>query len=233
MKKLMMIVALMATMLSANAQYAPGTFSLNVKAGINIASLTNAEKMPIMNNVTLDKQPMGGGLVGVETEYQLTKMLGLTAGVHLSEQGQGWENYKGNYNGVKTEIKENQIEMWYVNVPIVANIYLYKGLAIKAGVQFGFLTDAEMQFRIESKEDFFGDGVMRDVTQFNESKMKDMLKKVDISIPIGLSYEFRSHLVLDARYNLGLTKVNKESSPGEKDSKNSVFNVSLAYKIKL
>lgn len=228
----MIIAAMMVATLSVSAQYEPGTFSLNVKAGINIASLTNAVNMPIMNKLTLDKQPMGGGLVGVETEYQLTKMLGLTAGVHLSEQGQGWENYKGDYNGVKTEIKENQIDMWYVNVPIVANIYLYKGLAIKTGVQFGFLTDAEMQFRIESKEDF-GDGVMRDVTQFNERKMKDMLKKVDISIPIGLSYEFRSHLVLDARYNLGLSKVNKESSPGEKDSKNSVFCVSLAYKIKL
>ena len=232
MKKLMMIVAMMATMLGANAQYEPGTFSLNVKVGVNVASLTNAENMPIMSNVNLDKQPMGGGVVGVETEYQLTKMLGLTAGVHLSEQGQGWENYKGNVDGVKTEIKDNQIDMWYVNVPIVANIYLYKGLAIKTGVQFGFLTNADMQFRVESKEDF-GDGVMRDVKQFNEIKMKDLLKKVDISIPIGLSYEFKSHMVLDARYNLGLTKVNKESSPGEKDSKNSVFCVSLAYKIKL
>ena len=74
---------------------------------------------------------------------------------------------------------------------------------------------------------------MRDVTQYNEIKMKDLFKKVDISIPIGLSYEFNNHLVLDARYNLGLTKVNKESYPGEKDSKNSVFCLSLGYKIKL
>lgn len=228
----MMMVAIMATVLSANAQYKAGTFSLTLKVGINIASLTNVEKLPISGNVNLERQPLGGGLIGVEAEYQLIDRLGLTAGVHFSEQGQAWKDFKGKVNGVDAEIQETEIDMGYINVPIVANVYLYKGLAIKTGIQFGFLVLTDLQFKVKEKKNL-GDGVLRDVTQYNEVKMKDKFKKVDISIPIGLSYEFRNHLVLDARYNLGLTKVNKESSPGEKDSKNSVFCLSLAYKIKL
>ena len=76
----MMMVAIMATVLSTNAQYKAGTFSLTPKVGINIASLTNVEKLPISGNVNLERQPLGGGLIGVETEYQLIDRLGLTAG---------------------------------------------------------------------------------------------------------------------------------------------------------
>jgi len=45
--------------------------------------------------------------------------------------------------------------------------------------------------------------------------------------------EFNNHLVLDARYNIGLNKVNKESAAGVKDSKNGVFTLTIGYKIKL
>jgi hypothetical protein len=44
---------------------------------------------------------------------------------------------------------------------------------------------------------------------------------------MGISYEF-SDFVIDARYNLGLTKTNKE---GDKSIKNSVFMLTLGYNI--
>ncbi len=52
-------------------------------------------------------------------------------------------------------------------------------------------------------------------------------KKFDLSIPVGLSYEI-SNVVLDARYNWGLTKIVSNS-----DSKNSVFQITLGYKFEL
>jgi hypothetical protein len=232
MKKILMIVAMMATMLCANAQYEPGTISLQGKVGINVASLTNVDKLPISNTNNLDKMPIGGSLVGVELEYQLTKMICLSAGVHYSEQGQGWKDFKGNIDGENVEIKDPKFDLYYFNIPVVASIYLYKGLAVKAGVQFGFLSYADMKFTVEGKENF-GDGVMRDMTVNSSIKMKDIFEKTDISIPIGISYEFKNHLILDARYNLGLTKVNKDGTFGDKDLKNSVFSLTFGYKIGL
>ena len=49
-------------------------------------------------------------------------------------------------------------------------------------------------------------------------------KSVDLSLPIGLSYEYKN-FVLDGRYNFGLTKVNEIG-----DSKNSVFQITAGYK---
>ena len=53
------------------------------------------------------------------------------------------------------------------------------------------------------------------------------------SIPIGVSYEFPNHIVVDARYNWGLTKINKEKDFGDKNMKNSVFLITCGYKFKL
>ena len=51
---------------------------------------------------------------------------------------------------------------------------------------------------------------------------------LDLSIPFGLSYEFQK-FVVDARYNLGLTKVNK----GNGSVRNSVFQITLGYRLDL
>ena len=53
----------------------------------------------------------------------------------------------------------------------------------------------------------------------------DDVKGFALSIPVGLSYEF-SNVVLDARYNLGLTKAIKDA-----DSKHSYFTITLGYRI--
>jgi hypothetical protein len=59
------------------------------------------------------------------------------------------------------------------------------------------------------------------------------MNSFDLSIPVGMSYEFNNNLVLDARYHIGLSDVNKDADPGEKSVKNSVFLLTLGYKLKL
>ena len=55
---------------------------------------------------------------------------------------------------------------------------------------------------------------------------KDKLKAntFDLSIPVGLSYEYKN-FVLDGRYNFGVTNISKNGNP-----KNSVFQFTLGYK---
>jgi hypothetical protein len=60
---------------------------------------------------------------------------------------------------------------------------------------------------------------------------KDACNKVDLSIPIGLSYEYQS-FVIDARYNWGLTNLWKNDTRSSK-SHNSVFMFSVGYKFAL
>lgn len=103
---------------------------------------------------------------------------------------------------------DGKMKLDYINVPILANYYVIPGLAIKAGVQPGLLVSAK---------DSDGEDV------------KDSCKSFDLSIPVGASYEYQN-FVIDARYNFGLTKINKE---GSHSFKNSVFMITLGYKFAL
>lgn len=99
----------------------------------------------------------------------------------------------------------------YINIPVLANVYVAKGLAVKLGLQPGFNVNSSVK-----------------VSSDNASAEKDVdSKTVDLSIPIGLSYEF-NNFVIDGRYNWGVTKVAKDS-----DCKNSVFQFTIGYKLPL
>ncbi len=182
MKKIFMIAAMMVATLTASAQNEVGQITLKPTAGINISTLTKAD----------DSKMKVGLVAGVDAEYGVAENFGVSAGVFYSMQGCGVKNI------------DDKIKMDYITIPILAQYYPVKGLAIKAGVQPGFCVNAKLgDAKIDNKKGF------------------------DLSIPVGLSYEISS-FVIDARYNLGLTKV----FDGAK-SKNSVIQITVGYKFPL
>lgn len=110
--------------------------------------------------------------------------------------------------GAKEEGTNTKKNLAYITVPVLANYYLVNGLAVKTGVEVGFKSSAESK-NGDEKEDIEG------------------VKSVIMSIPVGASYEYKQ-FVLDARYNIGVTKAFKEG-----DAKQSAFVVTLGYKFKL
>ena len=115
--------------------------------------------------------------------------------------------------------KDVSSTLTYLNVPLLANYYVFPGFAVKAGVQFGYLLSA----KYKGSENELGTWVDYD------RSTTDGLKKLDISIPIGLSYEF-SNFVIDARYNLGVYNIN---DLGNATVKNGVIMLTVGYKIPL
>lgn len=100
----------------------------------------------------------------------------------------------------------------YLNVPILANVYVAPGLAVKLGIQPGFKLSAK------AKAEVSGASAETDL---------DDIKGFDLAIPVGVSYQYQN-IVLDARYNWGVTKIMDNV-----DSKNSVFQITLGYKFSL
>lgn len=100
-------------------------------------------------------------------------------------------------------------------MPILANVYVTKGLAVKLGLQPGF----KVSSKYNNKETVAGHTV--------KTSGDIDAKSVDFSIPVGVSYEY-ANFQLDARYNWGLTKIAKGS-----DDKNSVIQITLGYKFAL
>ena len=87
----------------------------------------------------------------------------------------------------------------------MANYYIIDGLAIKVGLQPGILLSSKV---------YFG-GLSIDYDDANS---------LDFSIPIGASYDFDFGLKIDARLNLGVTKIADEFK-----DKNFVFQITLGY----
>ena len=194
-------VALMTAM-SVNAQgrFEPGTFTLQPRAGFTGAMITNMPSLRLEGIGNIKHDATGGFLIGADAAYQVNNWFEVAAGINWAQAGSGWKNTNFKVEGVSMQIKDLKIETSYINVPVTANFYVLKGLALKTGVQFGFLTSAKLKGEISASG----------YTEKLDESCKDDISKFDLSIPVGISYEFSNHIVLDARYNFGLTKVNKE-----------------------
>lgn len=197
MKNWMLTLAVMLTSIAAMAQQREGTFTVQPKVGMNLSSMTDADKT------------IADLCFGMEAEYMFTDMFSLSAGLVVSNQGAKYD--------------EGTIDLDYANVPIMANVYVLPGLALKAGVQPGFKTKAK------AKTDDGSYDLDEFYKLYNMIAGDDMeVRKVDFSIPVGISYEYRN-FVLDARYNWGLVKiVNVSDAPY-----NRVFQLTLGYKFAL
>lgn len=198
MKKLflMALMAFIATTASF-AQWSVGSITVQPKIGINGANITDAD----------NSDSRIGLVLGGEFEYRVSPIFSLSAGALYSMQG-----CKGTAEDDDGNTGDVSLKLDYINVPILANVYVVKGLAIKLGIQPGF--------NVRHKATASVSGV-------NVTTNLPGVKSVDFSIPIGVSYEF-NRFVIDGRYNLGVTKLIDGA-----DSKHSVFQFTFGYKFSL
>ena len=164
MKKILVMAVMMLSSVAMFAQTEVGKLTIQPKVGMNIANITNYD----------DSKNLVGLAAGVEAEYGLTDMVSLSAGALYSMQGMKTTNVEG----VDVKMKFN-----YLNVPILANVYVLPGFAVKLGLQPAFKLSAKLKGEVDGKE------VENDA---------EGIKSFDLSVPVGVSYEF-SNVVLDAR----------------------------------
>jgi len=195
MKKLMMIAVMAIFAMTASAQNTNrevGAFTLQPKVGLAIGSFSG-EYITVGGKVDTKKRV--GFTAGLEGEIYATNWLGIALGLNYAQQGWKFGDVKCKYD--------------YLNVPLVADFYVARGLALKTGVQLGFLMNAK----------------------WDDLNVKDDCNKTNFSIPIGISYEF-SNVVLDLRYNVALSKVNKNATDNYK-YRSDLVQITIGYKFEL
>ena len=200
----MLIACLLLASIGIYAQHAKGSFNIQPKLGLNVATMTNND----------GSDPRVGFVGGAEFEYQATDLLSLSFGALYSQQG-----VKASDEGL-----DGTIKMDYINVPVLLNVYVTKGLAVKTGIQPGF--------KVNSKVKASTSGVSAEVDlekAFQAAGVDASVKSVDFAIPVGLSYEYRN-FQLDARYNFSVSKAIE--AEGE-STKHSVFQFTIGYKFDL
>lgn len=169
MKKMILTAVVLLSSVATFAQRAVGTVSLKPQVGVVGATMTEFEKTKMKVGFT----------AGAELEYQLSDIFSLSGGVMYAQEGVKFDT-GGDFKIGKTKIefKDAKTNLAYINVPVMANVYVVPGLAVKLGVQPAFAVD----------------------------KGGTKAKGFDLAIPVGLSYEF-ANVVIDGRYNWGVTKV--------------------------
>ena len=226
MKKLFVSIIAMMAVVSAHAQIEEGNWFITPKVGVSVADMTGKLFDPSKGEGTYDTDlhTLTGFTAGVELEYGLADQVGLTFGLFYAKQG------------AKTNDGLFKVNMDYAKIPIMLNYYPIPnaGLALKAGVQIGFasrkrITIDGVEYNADNTRAWWINRWGRPIPVYVENELSRQFNKVDFSIPVAVSYELYN-FVLEARYNIGLTKVMKEDP---ESSKHMVWQFTLGYKIPL
>ena len=162
--------------------------------------------------------------------YQLTDKLALSGGVAYTQAGCNFKDVPADLSARSgTVFHDSYFNLGYVDVPLLAHVYISKGLAFSVGCQPSFLTKATSHTEMQGYETDGKGGIKYDKNKVSEGSAKSMFKKTAFALPVGISYEYEN-VMLTARYNIGLSKVyNHDLS----DSKNKIITVSVGYKFNL
>lgn len=99
-------------------------------------------------------------------------------------------------HGVKYDSGNLQLD--YITIPVMLKYYATNEFSFELGSQIGFLTLAS-----SACED-----------------VKDFIKSTDFGFNIGVGYDITTNIILGARYNFGVTRIQKDLFPGESESRN-------------
>ncbi|MBR6286836.1 MAG: PorT family protein [Bacteroidaceae bacterium] len=201
MKKTLLFIAALLTASVSFAQREVGKVSFTASAGLSLADLTNSHGYSSMRP---------GIVIGGQVMYQETPVIALSAGLYYSQQGcKADGSLAGESRDIDVTMRND-----YINIPLLVNAYVTKGLALKAGIQPGYLVSADVHASYD------GNTATKSVMS--------AYKRFDFSIPVGVSYE-TGKVVVDARYNIGITNIGKDVSDDD-NSKNKVFQLTVGYR---
>lgn len=190
MKKLFLAVIAFVWVAAAQAQT---EITIGPKLGWNITNISNISDSKNKMSVS----------VGGFAEFKFNDYVALQPELLYSRQG-----YRLKNGDVKTKVRMN-----YLNIPILAKLYVLDGLSVDLGPQLGFALNAK------NKSKSGGTTVKTKITNVNTC---------DVSFAVGLSYEYEQFMV-SARYNIGLTNVIDKDDIGG-NNKNHVFQLSVGYR---
>jgi len=203
MKKIITIILLGSCILFSGSVEAE-LFKWGIKGGVNFASIKNFDQLGA-TGLSGYTGYHGGLFFGIKLP-----IVGVQADVVYSLQGQKFEDVVAG--------TESVLEQSYINIPVVAKISLIPLINLQAGLQYGILLKAA----VDDVEEFdFGGGT---------TKVADQFKSGDWSIVFGIGFDI-SKLILEARYNLGVSDLSATSITETTDGlKNGVFQLSAGIK---
>ncbi|MDR0575260.1 MAG: PorT family protein [Tannerella sp.] len=175
----------------------------------------------VLSNIAVeDSKNKTGFQGGVFAEFKFNKF---AIQPELLFSMQGTKSDYDEYDDYDVSAKMN---LTYLNIPVMAKVYVADGLCFEMGPQLGVLLSAKGKAEVEGVEGIEGiEGIEGSVD------VKKLMNDVDFSMNFGASYQIpRIPLGFYARYSFGLTDLVKDVDSDEDAGKNRVFQVGAFVK---
>lgn len=211
----------------ATAQTEKGQWSLVPMAGTNVI-------------ISKPLDALWGVTAGVAVDWQASNRIALSSGVSYSYQRYGFQDVgmayvplnisplnNSAYNQVlgQNRLYNPPIRDGRLVVPLMVSVYVWKGLALKAGIQANFrLHSGKADYHEEIAGYHEGDATYGLPSELDISGTAYAMHDFFFSLPVGISYEYRK-FVLDVRYIFGLQNL---SSTWDVTSKSN-YNMEIRY----
>lgn len=170
-----------------------------IKGGLSLANLRGED---VYNNSL-----KYGGTGGIFMRYTLTDIFAIQPEILFAMKGAKYEA-----EGIKSQQKIN-----YLEVPVLVRMTLPNQSKVKPSLLVG----PALGILLSNK-----------ITNGEEIDIKDDTKTSDLGVVAGVGIEYllkKGCIILDARYEMGLTSIMKETGGEQKDVKNSVFLIMIGY----
>ncbi|WP_417886189.1 porin family protein [Zunongwangia sp.] len=199
-KSILLFVLVLGGALSMNAQEA---WNFGVKGGVNIADFTGDDFSSDNSRTSFN--------VGLLAEIPLADKFSLQPEVMYS--GQGYDIAEIDQDNFVDTDENVEFQLDYINVPVLAKIYLVDGLSVQAGPSFNFKVNEEIDYKPTD------DGGDIDITD-GVAEAKDF----EFGGAAGLEYKFNNGLFIQGRYNYGFTDTFED-----RDIHNSVWQFGVGF----
>jgi hypothetical protein len=206
MKKI--TIALMCMIMATGAAMAQKQFTFGPKIGVDYTHFWGKDNL---YKGVLNYQ------AGVFFEYRLADKFSIAPEIVFAAQGAKLTDnevpvYDEALGAVDHFVKETITEhINYINVPVMFKYYVIKPLSIDLGPQIGYNVYSKCTTDLDGKKETID--------------QKDITKKVDFGIGLGLTYNIAEEVFVQGRYTLGLTKVFKGG-----ELKNGNAQIAIGYR---
>lgn len=209
---------------SAPASSSTSGVRFGFRAGLNVADVKGDAVQSFTTlagyapDGTVTKQMRPGFYAGVYATLPIAPGFAIEPGINYSEKG---TVLKGTLPFPALDFLNTQVtgtaRLAYVDVPVLAKVYLTPGFYLYAGPQASFLVSGKA--RVEA-------GALGFSAYKQDFDVSNQLRKVDFAAVGGLGYQFENGLGLSAGYDYGLTSLDKNN---RFDAQNRVIKVGLNY----
>lgn len=265
MKKIFFTLLVLCSSIVLHAQPNVGSLSVTPKAGMTLSEPTGKAVMVCYESHSrlqlspgiifpLDgmKESLASGTnatkrkssfaVGADIQYQTSQNFAWISGVTFAQLRSSLELNEPN-PALDFNIYDVTNISNYIQLPIMAKLYIHKGLSIQTGLQFDWHLksrfDIDYSFcdiRLSSNNKECAFAVVNDqeyLVKVYEPHM-DNVETFELALPMGISYEYRN-FVASALYSIALTRSAKAKNEWIETSelRNSTFLFSLGYRIDL